>query len=391
MKKLKVAMVVVDGNDVSGEHRKQCRYPSPSLHPAIQAMIEGIGERKDIDCRIFFGAEQTPDELQKDMIGVRFCPVPYRRVPGIWMGGALIGRFLALRRAVKDWNPDLVHAQGTERESGLVAAFCGLPSVLTLHGNFREIEKVFQARPGNYYWVAARLETLVLQRIRHVICISNYVSDLVSPFRCGKTIIPNPVGQRFLKIERPPASTPSRIVCMGTIDRRKQTKKILEACEILWKQGLNFTFHIYGSKGYGNEYAEDFYQKLQPWQENGRAFFHGISRDPALDLAACNIMVSASCEESFGMNILESMACGTPPVGPAIGGIRDIISDGKTGFLYPPENVPACAEAIRKLLLDQNLWREFSGAGRRRSSEFFSGEKVAKQTVDCYVAVLKHR
>lgn len=382
-------MVVVDGNDVSGEHRKKCAYPSPSLHPAIQFLLEGLGKHPEVEIGVFFGAATPPDELQQSTPNLRFFPIPYKPAPVPGMGAALLGRFLALRKAVRAWKPDVVHGQGTEREAGLVAAFCGFQSVLTLHGNFREIEKIFQARPLNYYWVAARLETLVLRRVKHVVCISNYVKNLLDPFSCNKSVIPNPVGWKFLDATRPARANPPRVVCMGTIDARKNTQFILRACEQLWNEGLDFTFHVYGNAGYGSDYSKSFFQMLAPHEAAGRAKFEGFVTKPAEVLSASDIMVSASIEESFGMNLLEAMAVGTPCVAPNLGGMRDIIAHASTGFLYEPGNLDTCVAVLRQLLTNSDLWQTFSTNSRTRARTHFTPQIVAEQTIEVYRKAVK--
>lgn len=389
MRRMKIAMAVVDGNDVSGSQFVNQGLPSPSVHPAIQFVLEGLAKQPEVEVGVFFGAATPPDSLQQSTPNLRFFPIPYKPAPVPGMGAALLGRFLALRKAVRAWKPDVVHGQGTEREAGLVAAFCGFPSVLTLHGNFREIEKIFHARPLNYYWVAARLETLVLRRIPHVVCISNYVKNLLDPFSCHKSVIPNPVGWKFLDATRPARAKPPRVVCMGTIDARKNTQFILRACEQLWNEGLDFTFHVYGNAGYGSNYSNAFFTMLAPHESAGRAKFEGFVTKPAEVLAASDIMVSASVEESFGMNLLEAMAVGTPCIAPNLGGMRDIIAHESTGFLYEPGNLAACAAALRHLLTHAALWQSFSTNSRTRARTHFTPDIVAEKTVEVYRKMLK--
>ena len=381
---MKVALVVIDGNEVSGSQFVNQGLPSPSLHPAIQFVLEGLAKHPEVEVGVFFGAATPHDTLQQSIPNLRFFPTPYKPAPMPGMGAALLGRFLALRNAVRSWKPDVVHGQGTEREAGLVAAFSGLPSVLTLHGNFREIEKIFHARPLNYYWVAARLESLVLRRIQHVICISNYVKNLLDPFSCQKSVIPNPVGRKFLDAHRPVRATPPRVVCMGTIDARKNTQFILRACEQLWNVGLKFTFHVYGNAGYGHRYADDFFAMLAPHESAGRAKFEGFVTNPADVLSAADIMVSASIEESFGMNLLEAMATGTPCIAPNLGGMRDIVVDGYTGFTYISGNLHDLTDKMSKLLTDNVTWQRMSEASRTRAREVFAPAHIARDTIAVY-------
>lgn len=387
--RMKIAMVVIDGNDVSGSQFVHQGLPSPSLHPAIHFVLEGLAQQPEVEIGVFFGASTPPLTLQQSTPNLRFFPIPYHPAPVPGMGAALLGRFLALRKAVRKWQPDVVHGQGTEREAGLVAAFSGLPSVLTLHGNFREIEKIFHSRPLNYYWVAARLETLVLLRIKHVICISHYVKSLLASFSCKKSVIPNPVGCKFLNAPRPEGIKTPRVVCMGTIDARKNTQFILHACERLWDKGLNFTFHVYGSAGYGSHYADAFFAMLAPHEAAGRAKFEGFVTNPAETLALADVMVSASVEESFGMNLLEAMATGTPCVAPDLGGMRDIVVDNCTGYTYAPGNLDDLASKLSKLLTDNATWQRMSTASRARAREIFAPARIASDTINVYRSTIQ--
>jgi D-inositol-3-phosphate glycosyltransferase len=56
--------------------------------------------------------------------------------------------------------------------------------------------------------------------------------------------------------------------------------------------------------------------------------------------------------ESFGLVALEAMACGAPVVASGVGGLRIIIEDGQSGLLVPPDNPPALAKRLARVLLD---------------------------------------
>jgi glycosyltransferase involved in cell wall biosynthesis len=77
-----------------------------------------------------------------------------------------------------------------------------------------------------------------------------------------------------------------------------------------------------------------------------------IKDDRVLSLAysAADVYVIASLQESFGQTVTESMACGTPVVGFASGGIVDMVRPGVTGELAPTKDVPALREAVKNLL-----------------------------------------
>jgi glycosyltransferase involved in cell wall biosynthesis len=98
----------------------------------------------------------------------------------------------------------------------------------------------------------------------------------------------------------------------------------------------------------------------------------GLRRDP-VDLAgAADVVTLTSTREALGLTLLEAMAAGTPVVGTAVGGIPDVIDDGRTGLLVPSGDAAALAEALRRLLDDRALARRLAEAGRAEVEHRFS-------------------
>ena len=83
--------------------------------------------------------------------------------------------------------------------------------------------------------------------------------------------------------------------------------------------------------------------------------------------------------ESFGLAALEAMACGLPVIGTAVGGLPEVVEDGKSGYLKPVGDVEAMAEAALSLLRDPGKLESFAAEARRRAVEEFPiGEAVAR-------------
>ena len=111
-----------------------------------------------------------------------------------------------------------------------------------------------------------------------------------------------------------------------------------------------------------------------------------------------SVFVTPSLYEPFGIINLEAMSCGTPVVGSAVGGIPEIIVDGKTGFLVPlkakseTDFEPADPEAFRHgiadklnlILGDESLAKKLGEASRKRAIDVFSWKSIAKQTLNFY-------
>jgi glycosyltransferase involved in cell wall biosynthesis len=104
--------------------------------------------------------------------------------------------------------------------------------------------------------------------------------------------------------------------------------------------------------------------------------------------AAADVFVSTPWYEPFGITPLEAMACGTPVVGSAVGGIKYTVRDGETGFLVPPRDPAALADRLGRLLSDRRLLRTFGEQGLERVRRAFTWRHVARALSDVYDDVI---
>src|SRR4029077_11216655 len=109
-----------------------------------------------------------------------------------------------------------------------------------------------------------------------------------------------------------------------------------------------------------------------------------------------------SIYEPFGIINLEAMACETAVVASAVGGIREVVVEGETGFLVPVDFVEETfklakpekfsrdlAARINQLMKDRQLRDRFGKAGRKRAEEMFSWRKIAEKTKELYESLTK--
>jgi len=96
------------------------------------------------------------------------------------------------------------------------------------------------------------------------------------------------------------------------------------------------------------------------------------------------VFACPSIYEPFGLINLEAMACGTPVVASRVGGIPEVVVDGETGWLVPPGDPAALAEALRVSLADPTRARRMGEAGRRRVEAHFSWDRIAEHTLAVY-------
>jgi glycosyltransferase involved in cell wall biosynthesis len=99
---------------------------------------------------------------------------------------------------------------------------------------------------------------------------------------------------------------------------------------------------------------------------------------------AADAFVSTPWYEPFGITPLEAMACGTPVVGSAVGGIQYSVIDGVTGYLVPPRDPSALAQRLEALRANPALAAALGRAGVYRVRSRFTWERVTSQLVDVY-------
>jgi glycosyltransferase involved in cell wall biosynthesis len=100
-----------------------------------------------------------------------------------------------------------------------------------------------------------------------------------------------------------------------------------------------------------------------------------------------DILANPSLSETFGMALVEAMASGVPVVATTVGGMPEVIVDGVTGSLVPPDDPEALADALKGLLNDSRRRREFGSAGRARAVNWFSWAEVAASTLNLYTSL----
>jgi glycosyltransferase involved in cell wall biosynthesis len=109
-----------------------------------------------------------------------------------------------------------------------------------------------------------------------------------------------------------------------------------------------------------------------------------IDRYLSLAYSAADVFVIPSVQESFGQTVSESLACGTPVIGFATGGMLDMVRPGQTGQLVPVGDTAGLRDAIRSMLRDPETLRGMSAHCRRIAVEEYSIEVQAKAYVRLY-------
>jgi glycosyltransferase involved in cell wall biosynthesis len=111
----------------------------------------------------------------------------------------------------------------------------------------------------------------------------------------------------------------------------------------------------------------------------------GFRSDVAEVLAALDVAVFSSDREGSPLAVLESMAAGKPVVATRVGGVPDLLEDGREGVLVPPREPAALAAAVSRLLRDRGLRDDLGRAARKRQRRDFSIEATVARVERLYL------
>jgi N-acetyl-alpha-D-glucosaminyl L-malate synthase BshA len=93
-------------------------------------------------------------------------------------------------------------------------------------------------------------------------------------------------------------------------------------------------------------------------------------------LSVSDAFLLPSSQESFGLAALEAMACEVPVVASRVGGLPEVIEDGRTGFLHAPADIDGMAHSTLRLVTDSSLHARMAEAARRSARERFCDDKI---------------
>ncbi len=270
---------------------------------------------------------------------------------------------------------------------------------------------IIVANLGKEYWpaaVAARLLGRKIVFIRHQTdrirsttrwLIHNHVSAVVAVSSAVKkaliasgikddkiAVVPNSISlARFnpslidreqIRRELGVAGSDLLVGTIGKLHEGKGVYELLDAAVAIAAEGWPIKVIFVGD---GPE-KEGLEKRAEKRGMRGRAIFTGVRRDVERLYAAMDVFVLPStCSEAFGMVIIEAMAMGKPVIGTEVGGIPELISDGRNGLLIPPGNAKALAAAIRKCMADRDLAARIAAGGRLTVESQFSEDALGER------------
>jgi glycogen(starch) synthase len=196
------------------------------------------------------------------------------------------------------------------------------------------------------------------------------------------------VDPSFFSDTPPPVGTNPSLLFVGRLDgpgRQKGLDMLLEALPgILASHPVHL--HVIGAGPGEGPFREQAARLLV----GDHVTFHGFVQQDRLApyYRNADLVVLPSRRESFGLVLAEAMAAGRPVVASRVGAIPEVVKDGVTGLLIPPEDPKACADAITSLLDNPDRMREMGRKGQERARASFTWEKVAERVSAGYRRLL---
>jgi len=195
--------------------------------------------------------------------------------------------------------------------------------------------------------------------------------DKFNPDSCGKS-----VRQEF-------GFSQDNIVIgtVGSLSPRKRHDLFIEMANLLAMENPHLRFLIIGDipcQEHSN-YKEYLIDMAKDLLCDGRLVFAGWRDDMPQVYAAMDIFTLASAQEGLALVVLEAMAMAKPVVRTLSAGAKETVEDGVTGYLVPVNDMPAMADAVRRLVTDREQCVQMGKAARNRTCSLFSTDRMARE------------
>ena len=283
------------------------------------------------------------------------------------------------------WGMDL--SQGSIAAALLKLFFPRIPFVCTLQYGYGD-ERIERGRGG----MIRRGLSLILSRADHVTAISSYLLGVGERYgyQGARTRIPN--GVDSVRFRRPAGLSPAGekiIVTTSRLVPKNGIDILIQAIAEVKKTIPDIRCHIIGD---GPERKSYQLLVISYRLENNVKFFGSVPYEEIPNyLWGASVFVRPSRSEGMGNSFVEALAAGLPIIGTPVGGITDIIEDGKTGLFSKPEDPEDLAEKILAVLRDSRLKDRIRKAGRALVEKRFGWDAISTEYGNIFSSLLAVR
>lgn len=284
-----------------------------------------------------------------------------------------IGWVRRLRSLVREREIDLIHSHSPVAAVGARLAFWGPNrprSVYTEHNMWERYHRVT-------YWS----NLLTFGRNDYVFAVSDHVNASIALPGPLRLLWSPPIETRYHGVDiaavqvwamvngvRSDLGIPAGVPIVGTVANLKAHKRVdrlLRAAAIVRRSLPDVQFVVVGSGPLETELR----RQTSRLGLEGTVLFAGFREDAQRITASFDVFALSSDHEGLSIALIEALALGRPAVVPDVGGLSEVLNDGREGLLVAP-NESALAEAIEELLGDPERRARMGEAGRARAHDF---------------------
>ena len=287
----------------------------------------------------------------------------------------------------REFKPDIIHGQGIDL-AGDLAIRLGANSVVSVHGMIHLEARMALSASFPDRWRIRLTDGMlnrILSRARVVISTSSYDFNSLKNLITGRhVLIGNPVDELFFEHQRAVPENQTALFA-GVMTRRKNVAGLLRAFDKVRCRIPSARLVIVGPCPDADYYQEIRAIMVQLDLENAVEFRGFLeNRELIACLAQSRCLVLFSNEETSPTIIAQAMAMGKPIVATRVGGIPELVQEGKGGFLVNAGDEEALSERLIRILTADDQVREMGGYNRQIAVGRSSPGEVARRTIQEY-------
>lgn len=351
-------------------------------HPApwIVALLPALAEIGGFKLRMVLVQRAVLNHCLIERDGIEFEGIPYPLPERLATRSLHLPKSLLARRALRRFQPDLVHAFGMETGSATIALRSGVPVSCFIQGMWEFLAPLIDGLPRGEIVAGRWCEKRAVTRIRWFVAENEFARRwaLGRNPAARVSVIPHPLRQDFLANAAP--TYHPQIISVGGLNRHKGMDIIIRAFAQVKTSGARLC--IVGSgplEGTLKELAGSL------GLANRVEFTGTLETDQVIERMNASTALAIGSRMDTSPNVIsEAHAIGLPVIGTRVGGIPEMIDEGINGYVVDGDDAQAMGERMGRLLSDSESCRRLGEAGRDKVRLLNSPAAVARAHVDFF-------
>lgn len=290
-------------------------------------------------------------------------------------------QIIELQKFLEDFQPDIIHSHLFEAE--IISRSCFFPNARWFshsHDRMKSLRNMkfksllskqqlinyyerkylinrYKKNGGNHFIAISNdIETFLKSTLPHNIVKINKLENAIDSNRFKRPIL----------LEEKVLVKPFKLISIGRLDTNKNHQFLLDCIFNLKNCGFQFHLTIVGE----GDTRPKLEQKINDLELHSEVTLAGVKDHVEELLWQSDLYVHSALTEGFGLTLIEAMAAGLPVITLNGGGNRDLIEEGKNGFLIEEENVEHFTEKILELVKNPALYKEMSQYAQSFAQKF---------------------